>query len=297
MRSPSTQAGPSASATEENSEQNNQLDPRFDVADKPSRFFNFGRVFKTLWVEPAGKLPQDGHPAYNTVGYGQFSYAKMRHFVVIRKRLHSCLCLAIHTYGGQGAAKTNIRSQDHAVVYSSLDTEPQPLPDENITIGGFAIVLEEPGETIAPMSRIDFGKVYTIEHNLKILRVGRILPNHLPNLEQAFVGSLLGPALARQAPDPMPQPPQKHNSPSLIYWSDKNVEGYHTLPAEQHHVQDHQFYQLGKVFLVMMHLIDQRDPGRFIFIVLEKGSKSCKCVAIQKNFDPSFAKFSPRCLL
>ena len=135
--------------------------------------------------------------------------------------LHSCLCLAIHTYSGQGSAKGGgVRSQYYTVVYSSVDTKPQPLPYENITIESFTIVLEEPGETIAPTSRLDFGKIYTVEHNLKILRIGRILPNHLPNLETAFVHSLDGTALARQELQPVTSRTQQRNCPSSIDWCD-----------------------------------------------------------------------------
>ncbi|KAG4429996.1 hypothetical protein IFR05_014521 [Cadophora sp. M221] len=199
---PSSQPASSAFTAQVNNNPIGQFDSRFTIADKPSRFFNVGRVFKTLWVEPAGATNSSIHqPGYNSVGYGQFSYSKVRRFVVIRKRLHSCLCLAIHTYGGQGALKSDVRSQDHAVVYSSREAEPKPLPYENITTGGFAVVLEEPGETIAPMSRIDFGKIYTVEHNLKILRVGRVHPGHLPRLEEVFIEALIGPRVKSQGPE------------------------------------------------------------------------------------------------
>mgnify|MGYP003662820651 CR=1 FL=1 len=266
----------------------------FVVPDKPSRFFNVGRVFKTLWVEPAGNRPQNNHLAYNPVGYGQFSYAKLRYFVVIRKRLHSCLCLAIHTYSGQGSAKGSVRSQDHAIVYSALDTEPQPLPHESITIGSFAIVLEEPGETIAPTSRLDFGKIYTVEHNLKILRVGRILPSHLPNLEQAFVDSLLGPAVARQELLPVSSPTQQRNCPSSIDWYNYLFEERHSSRgAENQIVYDREFYRSGRVFQVLTHREDQNRILRFIFIVLEQGVIDCKCLLVKQDATASPARSSP----
>lgn len=161
----------------------------FTVADKPSRFFGIGRVFKTLWIEPAGSTATDtDQRPYHTVGYGQqqLAYAKVRRFVVIRKRLHSCLCLMISTYGGQGAAKEDARSQDHAVVYSSQFPEPLPRPGENITFGSFPVIIEEPGEVLGVMSRLDFGKVYTVEHNVKVLRIGRIWPDQIKRLNECF---------------------------------------------------------------------------------------------------------------
>ncbi|KAH7312915.1 hypothetical protein BKA65DRAFT_148873 [Rhexocercosporidium sp. MPI-PUGE-AT-0058] len=295
MISPSLQPASSASAVHERQQPADGFDSRFAAVDKPSRFFNVGRVFKTLWVEPAGTTSRDtSHPAYNTVGYGQFSHAKVRMFVVIRKRRHSCLCLAIHSYGGQGTAKQNVRSQDHAVVHSFGDPEPRPLPDEYITIRGFAVKLEEPGETISPMSRLDFGKIYTVEHNLKILRVGRILPGQLPALEEAFIDALI-PTVAYDESEPESEPepkyPREHRWPAFINWCDNSVNGAE-LRTEGHSVHDRDFYQPGKVFLVV-RTENQIKPVRFLLVVLEQNSNDCKCILIQKGPIASFAKASP----
>ena len=163
----------------------------FAVADKPSRFFNIGRVFKTLWIEPAGTTSKDtDQRSFHTVGYGQLSYSKVRRFVVIRKRLHSCLCLAISTYSGRGVSKEDGRPQDHAMVYSSSDLIPSPLPQEKITLDAFPIIVEEPSEALGPVSRLDFGKVYTVEHNVKVLRIGRIAPDHINRLQQCFADAM-----------------------------------------------------------------------------------------------------------
>jgi hypothetical protein len=96
----------------------------------------------------------------------------------------------ISTYGGQGAAKKDARSQDHAVVYSSAEYEPRPGPDENLTLGAFPIIIEEAGERLDPRSRIDLGKVYTVEHNVRVLRVGRISPDHIKRLNEAFARTM-----------------------------------------------------------------------------------------------------------
>jgi hypothetical protein len=154
------------------------------VISQPARFFQIGRVFKMLWTEPAGETAADTDKEYyHPVGYGQLSFTKMRRFVVVRKRLHSCLCLTISTYGGQGAAKKDSRSQDHAVVYSSKDTLPQ---DVQFTKEPIQIIIEEPSETIDPKSVIDFGRVYTVEHNLKVLNVGRLAKPDKKRLDQYF---------------------------------------------------------------------------------------------------------------
>ncbi|KAE9363763.1 hypothetical protein N431DRAFT_356603 [Stipitochalara longipes BDJ] len=158
------------------------------VISQPARFFQVGRVFKTLWTEPAGETATDTDKEYyRPVGYGQLSFTKMRRFVVVRKRLHSCLCLAISTYGGQGSAKKDFRSEDHAVVYGSKDPIPayaesarEPIP----------VIIEESSESIDPKSLIDFGRVYTVEHNVKVLNVGRVPKSHKKCLDQYFTDSI-----------------------------------------------------------------------------------------------------------
>jgi hypothetical protein len=158
------------------------------VISQPARFFQIGRVFKMLWTEPAGETAADTDKEYyHPVGYGQLSFSKMRRFVVVRKRLHSCLCLAISTYGGQGAAKKDSRSQDHAVVYSSKDTLPQDIRFGKEPI---SIIIEEPSETIDPKSVIDFGRVYTVEHNVKVLNVGRLAGSDKKRLDQYFTETI-----------------------------------------------------------------------------------------------------------
>ncbi|KAG4429881.1 hypothetical protein IFR05_014638 [Cadophora sp. M221] len=297
---PSSQPASSAFTAQVNNDPIGQFDSRFTIADKPSRFFNVGRVFKTLWVEPAGATNSSIHqPGYNSVGYGQFSYSKVRRFVVIRKRLHSCLCLAIHTYGGQGALKSDVRSQDHAVVYSSREAEPKPLPYENITTSGFAVVLEEPGETIAPMSRIDFGKIYTVEHNLKILRVGRVHPGHLPRLEEVFIEALIGPRVKSQGPESEqelepqaasePEPEPLHEVFDTLFqitWNDHNLYGaFFPQPRKGYGVREGYVYQPGTVFSAI-------DKGlRYIFIVLQQDLKESKCITVQRAFGPGYSNF------
>ncbi|KAH8784188.1 hypothetical protein F5882DRAFT_404532 [Hyaloscypha sp. PMI_1271] len=158
------------------------------VISQPARFFQIGRVFKMLWTEPAGETAADTDKEYyHPVGYGQLSFTKMRRFVVVRKRLHSCLCLAISTYGGQGAAKKDSRSQDHTAVYSSKDSLPQ---DVGFIKEPISIIIEEPSETIDPKSMIDFGRVYTVEHNVKVLNVGRLPKWDKKCLDQYFTETI-----------------------------------------------------------------------------------------------------------
>lgn len=143
----------------------------------------------TLWTEPAsGTMTDTDKGYYHDVGYGQFSYSKIRRFVVIRKRLHSCLCLPITSYGGQGSRKAGIKIEDHALVYR--EGTPAPLPDVKMTKEPFAIIVEAKGETLSPESQINFAKVYTVEHNVKIKHVGRLHKRDKRRLNRYYAESM-----------------------------------------------------------------------------------------------------------
>jgi hypothetical protein len=146
----------------------------FTIRDQPSRFFQIGRVFKVLWTEPASETANDLDNYTHKVAFGQLAFSKIRRFVVIRKRLHCCLCLPILTYGGQGATKAGVRASDHAIVHDADKPVPDEAPGERLSKSALRIVLEVEGETLDSMSRIDFGKVYTVQHNIKVMNVGRI---------------------------------------------------------------------------------------------------------------------------
>jgi hypothetical protein len=62
---------------------------------------------------------------------------------------------------------------------------PTPLPGENLVKR--PIRAEPSGhETLRDTSRINFGKSYTVEHNLPIINIGRIPDDHMQNVKQYF---------------------------------------------------------------------------------------------------------------
>ena len=98
----------------------------------------------------------------------------------------------MYTYSGQGTAKSDIRAQDHAIAYPEDQEPPVPLVEEKIDKDPFPIIVEEPAEKIDSMTRINFGQIFTIQHNLKVAKVGRIPKTHLEILDRYFVESIVG---------------------------------------------------------------------------------------------------------
>jgi hypothetical protein len=169
--------------------------PGYQIIHTPARFFKKGRVFKTLWTEPAGDVTDTEHEFVIPSRYGEIAFTKIRHFVVVREKQGCSLCLMLNTYHRQGASKNRIRADNYAAVYP-VGGEVRLSPDENLTKAPFPIKVEEAREYIDPTSRINFGRLYTVEHNIKVLKVGRIPNEHLPRLDEYFVNSIVGPQAA-----------------------------------------------------------------------------------------------------
>jgi hypothetical protein len=83
----------------------------------------------------------------------------------------------IFTYSGRGTTKPGVRPSEHAVIYYASLQTPTLLPRET-GITKLPIGLH-PGPTeskpMAFSSRINFGKVYPVEWNVKVKDLGRVI--------------------------------------------------------------------------------------------------------------------------
>lgn len=161
------------------SEQWTDLDTEYEIIEKPRTFFKKGRVFMVVWPEPGGEAVKDqlGPPVF----------MKARRFVVIRPKATHCVCLPINTYQGQATTKPGVVAQDHAAVVM-LGEEPKLHPEEKqLTKEPMFITLENKSTgPIDPMSRINFAKVYTVEYNVKVRNIGRIVSDSIWRMDQYF---------------------------------------------------------------------------------------------------------------
>jgi hypothetical protein len=91
------------------------------------------------------------------------------------------------TYGFQGVLKYGVHPNDHAVVYSSRRDGPYISDREEglMTKKPIRIEIKDPAHKLDPWSRLNYAKVYTVEHNVKVLFIGKVADNY----EQAVVAS------------------------------------------------------------------------------------------------------------
>ena len=152
-----------------------------------------------MWTEPfAGNESEydieDEVSYLSDTKFGGKAFSKVRRFVVVGEKKGACLCIPLNTYRGEGATKRGINPRDHAAVYPE-GGKPKLRSGERdkIVKDPFPIIVEDPNEKIDPMSRLNFGRVYTVEHNVKVQKVGRIPDSHHKLLRRYFLESIAGP--------------------------------------------------------------------------------------------------------
>lgn len=164
---------------------------------RSSTFFVLGRVFMILWSEPAGAATvvtnyerndrsiatNSDNKALSTVRFGEQVYSKVRRFVVIRDGINYCSALPIVSYGKQGVGKASVVKSEHAIIYTGREI-PKILPaerpgpgEEGLRPRPIRVVPDNDTDKLDPESRVDFGKVHTIQHNLKTKAFGMVAEN------------------------------------------------------------------------------------------------------------------------
>ena len=92
----------------------------------------------------------------------------------------------IMTYGHQATAKAGINRDDHAVVYMG-NTAPALKPEEvYLEKEPIRIIGTSPRDKLLSDSRINYAKIYTVEHNVKVHFIGNIAKESLRTFHVDF---------------------------------------------------------------------------------------------------------------
>lgn len=178
--------------------QEEQLFPQYRT--RSSTFFTLGKVFSLLWDE---KIDQDSKRitalewstrpvADRSSGSAPKQFLSLkRYFVVIREGTHYCTALPIMSYGGEGVSAKGCIKNDHAIAFigpvpPTLRADEHPSPGESPMRRLSIRIVADEHEELSPTSRIDFGTVYTIHHNVKIKPFGRLHNDSIEPFNQQF---------------------------------------------------------------------------------------------------------------
>lgn len=143
-----------------------------------------------LWTEPAGQANPGqtrGSTHFSVVTYGENAYSEIRRFIVVNPKGTFSQCIPIQTYRNQGTLKPGLLVQDHGLVYTGGPWTPAPslLFGEGITKQPIRVEPKD-NEYLRSESRINFGKPYAVEHNVKVKEIGMVAPEHLHLLRAYF---------------------------------------------------------------------------------------------------------------
>nr|OQO30903.1 hypothetical protein B0A51_03186 [Rachicladosporium sp. CCFEE 5018] len=165
------------------------LDQAYRVRKQPNKFFVFGRIFLVLWAEPAGanslvtSLPITGIIPGR---HNEQIYSKVRRFVVIRPGDRSCSALPILTYDHQGAKKRYMNASENGIIFTGKDV-PANAPRVSGLLGSpIRVNTDDPTDKLDAESLIHYGKIYTVEHNVKVKPLGMVHDDYMNTLQQQF---------------------------------------------------------------------------------------------------------------
>ncbi|KAF7559836.1 hypothetical protein G7046_g4305 [Stylonectria norvegica] len=155
------------------------LDPRYRV--EHSDRFQPGEIFKVLWSEPQGSGNEGASVSERREFRDRFGgkfFVGFRRFIIIANDLGHCTCVPILTYGGKGCKKRGVKPAKHGIVYER-GSKAMLLKDEPKL--GFAPVQVEmtmEGEKLSKESRVNYSKLVTVEHNVKVFFIGNVAATH-----------------------------------------------------------------------------------------------------------------------
>ncbi|KAM3068655.1 hypothetical protein ACMFMG_011178 [Clarireedia jacksonii] len=99
----------------------------------------------------------------------------------------------IHTYSGEATLKRNLPDvQQHTIIYTT-DFVPEPhsytaqdgtIVTEQLTKLPIKVNSEEsyPEAQLDPKSRLNYSKIYTVEHYVRVLNIGMVHQDSMPSL-------------------------------------------------------------------------------------------------------------------
>jgi hypothetical protein len=112
--------------------------------------------------------------------HGEKVFDTVRRFVIVDTRHNICLQVydiktepkltlnrPILTYSGQGAIKRAVHPEDRAMIYASTRTSTRTSEQRSLLRKHIHKDTLETTNKLDPMSRLNYGKLYTVEHNVK----------------------------------------------------------------------------------------------------------------------------------
>lgn len=164
------------------------LDPRYRV--ERSDRFQPGEIFKASWAEPKGSANEvltglSGKQEIEDV-HGVTFITGFRRFIVIANDQGHSTCVPILSYGNKACTKHGVKPEKHGIIYQRghrpklLDKEPK------LGFPPVKVDMTMEGEKLSKESRVNYSKLVTVEHNVKVMFIGTIVATDWPIVPDAI---------------------------------------------------------------------------------------------------------------
>ncbi|ODA78952.1 hypothetical protein RJ55_04542 [Drechmeria coniospora] len=163
------------------------LDPRYRL--EHSSRFQPGEIFKVHWSEPQGSgnehAPSVSDKQEIQNRFGTKFFVGFRRFVVVANDHGHSTCVPVLTYGGKGCKKKGVKPAKHGIIHERghkarlLDGEPK------LGFPPVRVEITEEGEALTKDSRVNYSKLVTVEHNVKVFFIGAVIQSDFENVQAA----------------------------------------------------------------------------------------------------------------
>jgi hypothetical protein len=143
-----------------------------EAVKNPRAFFKKGRVFETSWNGPDGPPNQTAR------------------FAVIKPQSTHSIVLPLGTFPDQTPTKYGKAANNFATVVP-VDSGFAPTNHGNeLHPESLYVKVENPSVTIDPMSRVNLGTPLTVDHNVRVQNIGRVVGDSVKLLDKSYADSL-----------------------------------------------------------------------------------------------------------
>ncbi|RCI13147.1 hypothetical protein L249_0424 [Ophiocordyceps polyrhachis-furcata BCC 54312] len=147
--------------------------------------FNPGEIFKVHWSEPEGSGNEHApsvsgrHETQNR--FGTKFYVGFRRFIVIANEPGHSICVQVYPR----CKKRGLKPAKHGVVHER-GHRPRLLEGEpKLGFTPIRVDMTEEGEKLSKESRVNYSKLVTVEHNVKVFFIGSVVANDWDIVQEA----------------------------------------------------------------------------------------------------------------
>lgn len=165
------------------------LDPRYRL--ERSDRFQPGEIFKAGWAEPKGGAANEaltglsGKQEIQDIR-GVTFITGFRRFIVIANDQGHSTCVPILSYGGKACTKRGVKPEKHGIIYQR-GQRAKPLEHEpKLGFQPVKVDITMEGEKLSRESRVNYSKLVTVEHNVKVMFIGQIVAADWPIVTDAI---------------------------------------------------------------------------------------------------------------